>query len=182
MDLRQRKTERALRAAFLELRGEAPTSRITVRALCERAEVAPATFYLHYHDIYELSQTMQSELIAQVVEGLPDPHLIVTDGDRFMRDLWHALRDRRKEIAVLFSGERESALPHAVEERIRELIERMAPGILDDVRLSTAVTLQLQGSYWAWRRHGDQEGCEDATARCAQLISSSFSPSRSQQP
>ena len=39
MDLRTAKTERAIRSAFLELRAKKPLERITVKELCQRAEI-----------------------------------------------------------------------------------------------------------------------------------------------
>ena len=55
MDLRVTKTQRAIRAAFLELREKKPLEKITVKELCQRAEIHKSTFYDHYADVYALS-------------------------------------------------------------------------------------------------------------------------------
>ena len=55
MDLREKKTLRAIRTAFLQLRGQRPLEKITVKELCELAEISKATFYIHYRDLYDLS-------------------------------------------------------------------------------------------------------------------------------
>ena len=54
MDLREKKTLRAIRTAFLQLRGQRPLEKITVKELCELAEISKATFYIHYRDLYDL--------------------------------------------------------------------------------------------------------------------------------
>ena len=59
MDLRTRKTKKALHNAFLQLRAKKDLERITVKELTELAEVSKATFYLHYRDIYDLSDHLQ---------------------------------------------------------------------------------------------------------------------------
>ena len=46
MDLREKKTLRAIRTAFLQLRGQRPLEKITVKELCELAEISKATFYI----------------------------------------------------------------------------------------------------------------------------------------
>ena len=51
MDLRVTKTQRAIRAAFLELREKKPLEKITVKELCQRAEILKSTFYDHYADV-----------------------------------------------------------------------------------------------------------------------------------
>lgn len=60
MDLRTAKTERAIRSAFLELRAKKPLERITVKELCQRAEIHKSTFYDHYEDLYALSDALEN--------------------------------------------------------------------------------------------------------------------------
>ena len=44
-----------MRNAFLQLRAKKDLERISVKELTQLAEVSKATFYLHYRDIYDLS-------------------------------------------------------------------------------------------------------------------------------
>ena len=67
MDLRERKTRRSIREAFLELLATKPLERITVKELAARAEISKATFYLHYHSVFDLSEALQRELVDDVV-------------------------------------------------------------------------------------------------------------------
>ena len=62
MDLREKKTLRAIRTAFLQLRGQRPLEKITVKELCELAEISKATFYIHYRDLYDLSDRLTDYL------------------------------------------------------------------------------------------------------------------------
>ena len=67
MDLREIKTQRSIRNAFLQLRSEKPLERIRVKELAELAEISKGTFYLHYHDVYDLSEQLQNEVIENVI-------------------------------------------------------------------------------------------------------------------
>ena len=62
MDLRIEKTERGIKNAFIELRSRKPLEKITVRELCELACINKSTFYSHYKDIYDLSDSMEAEI------------------------------------------------------------------------------------------------------------------------
>ena len=55
MDLRTERTKRSIANAFLELRKQKDIEKITVKELAELAYINKATFYTHYHDIYDLS-------------------------------------------------------------------------------------------------------------------------------
>lgn len=66
MDLRKKKTLRAIRQAFYDLRKQKKLEAITVTELCRSAEISKAAFYLHYRDIYDLSEKLQAEVIESV--------------------------------------------------------------------------------------------------------------------
>ena len=79
MDRRKQKTLRAIRNAFLELRSRMPLEKITVRELSDLAEISKATFYLHYADIYALSEQLQREVIEEILRGVTRDEKLLTD-------------------------------------------------------------------------------------------------------
>ena len=50
MDLREKKTKRSIKNAFIKLRSSKPLERITIKELVDLAEISKATFYLHYNN------------------------------------------------------------------------------------------------------------------------------------
>lgn len=65
-DRRIRKTEQALQYAFIHLVLEKDFSQITVKELCERADINKSTFYLHYRDLYDLASRIKQQLLDDV--------------------------------------------------------------------------------------------------------------------
>lgn len=63
-DLRVRYTRKVIRDAFLKLLQEKPLAKITVREVCELAEINRGTFYKHYLDCYDLMEKLQEEAVA----------------------------------------------------------------------------------------------------------------------
>ena len=63
MDLRIQKTKKSIINSFLTLRSKKPLERITVKELSNAAQINKATFYLHYKDIYDLSEALENELL-----------------------------------------------------------------------------------------------------------------------
>lgn len=61
-DLRVKRTELMVQQAFMDLVVEIGFSAITVQMLAERAMINRATFYRHYHDIYDLAEKIYSTL------------------------------------------------------------------------------------------------------------------------
>ena len=63
MDIRIKKTERAIREAFLALRAQKPLEKITVKELCAAAYINKSTFYAHYADLFALSDALEREAV-----------------------------------------------------------------------------------------------------------------------
>lgn len=64
-DRRVRKTKRALSTALAELLTTRPLKDITVQELADKADIHRATFYAHYHDVYELYSQLERDVLEE---------------------------------------------------------------------------------------------------------------------
>jgi AcrR family transcriptional regulator len=67
-DRRVRRTTAAIQSAFLKLIFEKDINKITVKELCEQADINKSTFYLHYRDIYDLAEQFKQSLAARICD------------------------------------------------------------------------------------------------------------------
>lgn len=65
-DRRVRYTLMVIRQSFVALLKKKPISRITVKEICEGADVNRATFYAHYQDPYDLLRRIESDIVDDV--------------------------------------------------------------------------------------------------------------------
>lgn len=72
-DARVRYTQRVIRESFLSLLRKKPINKITVKEVCELAELNRATFYTHYSDCFALLESIEQELLDAFERSL---HLI----------------------------------------------------------------------------------------------------------
>ncbi|MDN6618009.1 MAG: TetR/AcrR family transcriptional regulator, partial [Enterococcus sp.] len=68
MDRRTIKTRTAIKSAFLAILKEKSINKITISELSEKANIGRGTFYLHYHDLYDLYESIEQDLYAELVE------------------------------------------------------------------------------------------------------------------
>ena len=66
-DRRTKRTKLLLKNAFTELLSMKTLNEISVKELCELADINRGTFYLHYQDIYDLKQNLENELYEQIL-------------------------------------------------------------------------------------------------------------------
>ena len=69
-DARVRYTQRVLKESFLSLLREKPVNKITVKEVCELAELNRATFYAHYSDCFALMESIEQELLDAFGQSL----------------------------------------------------------------------------------------------------------------
>ena len=110
MDLRVKKTERGIKNAFIELRSRKPLEKITVKELCELAYINKSTFYSHYKDIYELSDSMEEEVVRSITNSISHPEYIMENPAEFTRELFLAYLSQNSLTVILFSGSQRNHL------------------------------------------------------------------------
>lgn len=158
MDLRKRKTLRAIRDAFYALRKTKNVEQITVTELTQRAEISKATFYLHYRDIFDLSEKLKQEVIQAVFARLEDPMEILTDSIAFMDKMVAALELEKENILSVFSGTQAAALPISLEANLKHYIFTHAPHLKNDARINVYLTYHIQGGYYAYMENAETWG------------------------
>ena len=65
-DARVRYTRMRIEEAFFTLLEKKPINRITVRELCDMAEINRATFYTHYTDVYDLMEQLELQVLEEI--------------------------------------------------------------------------------------------------------------------
>lgn len=69
-DRRIRKTESSIRQALADLMTQKELGKITVKEIVELADINRATFYTHYHDVFELYESIEDGFLNDIREIL----------------------------------------------------------------------------------------------------------------
>lgn len=150
MDLRVQRTRKNIINAFLKLRSKKPLEKISVKELAELAEINKATFYLHYKDVYDLSETLENELIENIFAGIEHPDAAVSNPKLFTRELADAFISHRAMIDIVFSGERSGILIDRIETRVKESIFDKYPDYRNNAEINILLTYSIKGGYYAF--------------------------------
>ncbi len=150
MDLRIKKTKNAIINAFLQLRAKKPLERITVKELSDLAEINKATFYLHYKDIYDLSETLENELLDNVFSKLEHPDTVISEPKRFIRELIEGLVSNQSLIDIIFSGDRRGIFVDHLESKIRTLLFENYPQMKENPQTNILLSFLIKGGYYAF--------------------------------
>ena len=156
MDPRIQRTKNSIINAFIQLRSKKPLEKISIRELSQLAGINKATFYLHYHDIYDLSQMLESEIIGSVLGSTRHPEYFVSKPGLFVRELHCALVSQGGLLKTLFSGDRSFILAERLEQGIVEYLRQYYPQALETPKNKALFTYMVYGSYYAYVLHRNQ--------------------------
>ncbi|MGI6535163.1 MAG: TetR/AcrR family transcriptional regulator [Eggerthellaceae bacterium] len=111
MDRRQKYTRMVLKQALSELLQQKHLDKVTVKELCQKADINRTTFYRNYQDVYDLYGDMERELVEQSFESGD------MAADRFR--MLHVIYENQAFYQEFFHSRLQSSF-------IQETVERMA--------------------------------------------------------
>lgn len=123
MDLRVKKTKRAIRSAFYSLIREKPLEKITVREIAERAEINKTTFYAHYETVYDLVDQLEREAVEEILKEISTAQNLMVNPRAFVLEMYTVMThyaEDFKMIPTAAMGQFNTYLQTAVLEKVQE--------------------------------------------------------------
>lgn len=124
------------------------------------AQISKATFYLHYRDIYDLSEQLQHKVLESVFARLKDPMDSLNDPKHFMYSFVGAVEAEAELIGTVFSGSQAGALPAQILKSLKEYIFSTAPELKNDPKVQVFLTYHIMGGYYACIENGGSDYTE----------------------
>lgn len=103
-DRRVKYTKMALRQALIHFLGEKPIARITIKEICEEADVNRTTFYAHYADQFDQLKQIEREFIEGINGYLADFESRDADIERRVEMIFEYVRANAELCRVLLGG------------------------------------------------------------------------------
>ena len=103
-DRRTRYTRTALRESLMELMLQKGINKITIKELCQRADVNRSTFYAHYRDQYDLLRQVEDEILDEINANLAYFDMNNSDGTfRILENIFRYIQDNSSFCRLLLS-------------------------------------------------------------------------------
>lgn len=173
-DARVRYTKMVIKDRFAALLEKKPLNKITVKELCESAEINRATFYRYYRDPYDLMENLEREFLGELLDAIREP------GRRSFREtLVRILREIEKNgglYRVLFSENGDPHFPNRIFDLcyqnssvdVAETFQSLSPSQRKWLYYFTA--MGCGGVLEQWMRGGMAEPAEEVAEFAAALL------------
>ena len=101
MDIRVKKTKRAIQKAFIALLREKPVEKITVKEIAERAEINKTTFYSHYETLDALTAEMERQTVQLVCDNMGGAQQLLDAPEAFVQEMFASLQQATDYLGVV---------------------------------------------------------------------------------
>ncbi len=105
-DRRVKYTKMVLRESLVKLLKQKPISKITIKEICEEADINRATFYTHYSDQYDLLLQTETGLLSDINEYLAGYSFSDKDGSeaiQILEKIFEYIKENADLCSVLLS-------------------------------------------------------------------------------
>lgn len=120
-DRRTAYSKKVIRESLLELMKEKPLNKITVREICDKADVNRSTFYSYYMDIYDLYRTILKDFFrcqhriiencSLILGGCPDiTDLSVADFTAFYMAFFSVVLENRELFKFIYNQNSDASI------------------------------------------------------------------------
>ena len=145
MDRRVRKTRAQLRAGLARLMQQKSIKEITVKELVDEIDINRSTFYLHYTDIYQMLQSIEDELMEDILEAIKEHPLdpgMKGEGYAFAVQLFRILSANKDICAALMGPNGDMAFVEKIEKLVEDAVLpelfTMFPQKVNDIKYAYA--------------------------------------------
>lgn len=145
MDRRVRKTRAQIRAGLARLMQQKNIKEITVKELVDEIDINRSTFYLHYTDIYQMLQSIEDELMEDILEAIKEHPLdpgMKGEGYSFAAQLFRILSANKDICAALMGPNGDMAFVEKIEKLVEDAVLpelfTMFPQKVNDIKYAYA--------------------------------------------
>lgn len=145
MDKRAEKTKNKIINTFIQMRRKKDIEKITIIKLTTIAEINKATFYHYYKDIYDLSEQIENELIADCISSIESID-IVSDELGFLK-LANSFLSKTDILNIIFSGSRTNYFIPTIHKLLMEKIYYIHPEFKNDLEKNIILSTIIYGTF-----------------------------------
>lgn len=180
LDRRVRKTRSQLRSGLAQLLCKKSIKEITVKELVETVDINRSTFYLHYSDIYQMLESIESEILEEItsaIRSLPANPISDSSSYPFIEHMFYFLSENKDICNALLGPNGDIAfvakIEHLIADTFLECLSDRFPKEIQDITYTYAFCLTgCVGMVKSWLSSENGDTPEHMAALTYQLICS----------
>lgn len=160
-----------MKTAMLELMNTTPFDKITVRLICQKAEVNRSTFYAHYADIYDMIEQMETNLQKELLKNYSASEKVIPFSQESFVTFLAFIREHRYFYRVSLKARRDFPIKQGFEPLWEQIIKPLClkAGISSENEMMLYF-IGFQAGFTMILRHWVEQDCTESEETLAKII------------
>lgn len=150
MDIRAKRSRDKIIDTFLKIRAKKKLEKITVTEICKIAEINKSTFYAHFHDVFDLSDFMETQLVKEILSSVSSPDNLFTDRESFVIEIAKESIKRKEMIEIVFADDKYFSLAKRFMDAHKDYYFKKHPELIDDAETNIRLTYSVYGGFYTY--------------------------------
>lgn len=179
-DRRVRKTQKAVKTAFAKLLSNNDIKDITIKELCEEADINKSTFYLHYKDIYDCADSFMNDVVDKTIQIMEpyDFSELVNHLPEIMEKIMLIFNENRELYLPFLNLPRHSSALYKIKERtIEKLLKKTTTNKLSPIINRSIISFIICGIFGLLEQNEFDDITPEVTSLLTHKIQTGFVPS-----
>lgn len=162
---RTKMTKRMLKDSLIELMKEKPVRNITIKEICERADVNRSTFYRHYETQFELYNDIFYDItgdLTDIISSSPQTEIMTP---KLLTDMLQYALDNRDIILILLSDNGCLNIGEAFSELIQSIVRkrRGENAVMTELELYVTqfILAGMSSIVWLWLNTENRQSAKE---------------------
>ena len=174
-DRRIRRTKKILTDAFITLLASKKLNDITIKELCETADINRSTFYHHYDSQFELFNDILNDIGNDITQIVKSHQLSSTWMKDILNDAFTYIEERREMFLVVLSENSGFSVGETLTSYVERFINMTSEPSNEIVNYCTQfATAGMTSVVWKWLNHEERMPAKDLANMVAALLTSSI--------
>ena len=166
-------TKRMLKTALIELLKKKDIYHISIRELCEQADVNRTTFYKYYGSQFDLLTDMENDILSFINKAIQHN---APDYEKIILDACKCLEENLEFFRLIVNNNVDPAFPSKVfaMDSIKEIVQKKFSNVKNEAELEYLYNFLTYGAYRAmcvWMNKENREPPQILAKRIIELIS-----------
>ncbi len=150
MDIRAKRSRDKIIDTFLKIRAKKKLEKITVTEICKIADINKSTFYAHFHDVFDLSDFLETQIVDGILSSINSPESLFTDRKTFVIEIAKESTKRRDMIEIVFADDKYFSLAKRLMDAHKDYYFKKHPELKDDPETNIRLTYSVYGGFYTY--------------------------------
>lgn len=171
LDRRAKMTRKLLKQSLIDLMKNKPLHEISIKKICETADINRSTFYHHYDSQFDLFEDILNDIGNEIKDIVKEHHSSPDWMKKILTDCFTYIENNRETFLVILSENSGFSVGENLTKYVERFVNTTSEGSSEIVKYCTQfATAGMTSVVWQWLRRDDRMPAKELAGIVSSLL------------